>query len=90
MSIGDSLRNMTSEIMKFLNTVGKQATAFTRIKRNIDRERSVTRRMINKTIHSLRNPYHIKKMSHTHPGIGFQIYINYSASVHCAFLHLGL
>lgn len=35
MSIGDLPRNLTSERMKFLKTVGKKVTAFAGIKRNL-------------------------------------------------------
>ena len=77
MSIGDLPRNLTSERMKFLKTVGK-VTAFAGIKINLSIGKvGFTSRKISKTIHSLKNPYHIDKMSYTHPEIGFQIYSNY-------------
>ena len=56
--------------MKLLNTAGRQITTLNRIKKKvIDREGKLIPRKIKETIHSLKNPNHIKKLSYILPEI---------------------
>ena len=54
--------------MKLLNTAGKQITTLTG-KKVIDRESRLIRRKIKETMHSLKNPNHINKISYMLPEI---------------------
>ena len=55
---------------KLLNTAGKQITILTEIKEKVvDSESRLIPRKIKEILHSLKNPYHINKISYMLPEI---------------------